>query len=58
MYLPAASAGKDNFGVRWIEGAWLGVRVESGESSIGYHECVANAMDIRSIQRAEADGAT
>ena len=33
LYAPAASAGKDKFDVRWKEGVWLGVRMETGGKS-------------------------
>ncbi len=35
MYLPEASAGKNKFDVRWTDGVWLGIEVETGESIIG-----------------------
>ena len=35
QYLPANAAGKNKFEVRWDNGVWLGVRLESGESLIG-----------------------
>ncbi len=38
FYAPAASAGKDKFDVRWEEGAWWRVRLESGESLRGTSE--------------------
>ncbi len=41
------SAGKDKLDARWKEGAWLGVRLESGESLIGASEGVAKARDFR-----------
>ena len=40
MYAPALSVGKDKFDVRWKEGVWLGIKAESGESSIGTGEGV------------------
>ena len=46
-YTPANSAGKDKFDVRWFEGVWLGVRVESGESIIGTSGGVVKARDFR-----------
>ncbi len=30
-YAPAFSAGRNKFDVRWVDGVWLGVRLESGE---------------------------
>ena len=47
MYLPALSAGRDKFDVRWREGVWLGIRAESGESIIGTNEGVVKARDFR-----------
>ncbi len=35
MYLPAASVGKNKLDVRWEDGAWLGIKMESRESIIG-----------------------
>ncbi len=29
MYLPAVSAGKNKFDVRWMDGVWLGIKLES-----------------------------
>ncbi len=45
-YAPAMSVGKGNFEVSWKEGAWLGVRIESGESAIGASEGVVTARGI------------
>ncbi len=47
MYLPAASAGKNKFDVRWRDGAWLGIRLESGESVIGTADGVVKARGCR-----------
>ena len=47
LYLPAKTAGRDKFDVRWQEGIWLGVRLESGESVIGTNEGVVKARDFR-----------
>ncbi len=33
--LPAESAGKNKFDDRLIDGMWLGIKVESGKSTIG-----------------------
>ncbi len=46
LYAPAISAGKDKFDAIWKEGAWLGRRWESGESSIGTDEGVVDARDV------------
>ena len=45
--MPAKTAGRDKFDVRWQEGIWLGVRLESGESVIGTNEGVVKARDFR-----------
>ncbi len=47
LYLPALSAGRDKFDVRWREGVWLGIRMESEESIIGTSEGVVKARDFR-----------
>ncbi len=47
MYAPALSVGEDKFGARWKEGAWLGIKAESGESLIGASEGVVGARDFR-----------
>jgi hypothetical protein len=54
LYAPADSAGKDKFDVRWREGVWLGVRMESGESLIGTDGGVVKARDFR--RKAENGG--
>ncbi len=46
-YARALSVGKDKFGARWREGAWLGIKAESGESVIGTSDGVAKAKDFR-----------
>ncbi len=43
LYAPAMSAGKD----KCDASVWLGVRVESGGSSIGTDEAVVKARDFR-----------
>ncbi len=48
------SAGKDKFDARWKQGAWLGFRVESGESVIGTSERDVKARDFR--RKAEGGG--
>ncbi len=53
-YAPEMSARKDKFDTRWREGVWLGVRVESGESSIGTNEGVVKTRDFR--RKAENGG--
>ncbi len=47
MFLPAASAGKNTFDVRWMDGMWLGIKLESGESIIGTADGVVKATDFR-----------
>ena len=47
MYLPAGSAGKNKSDVRWMEGVWLGITLESGESIIGTANGVVKARDFR-----------
>ncbi len=47
MYLAAASVGKDKFDVRWEDGVWLGIKMESGESIVGTANGVAKASDFR-----------
>jgi hypothetical protein len=47
MYLKSDSAGKDKFNSRWEEGAYLGLRDESGESIIGTKEGVIKGKDFR-----------
>ncbi len=47
MYLPAASVGRNMFDVRWEEGVWLGIELESGESVIGTASGVPKARDFR-----------
>jgi hypothetical protein len=32
MYLPAASGVENKFDVRWQDGVWLGIKMESGAS--------------------------
>ncbi len=44
---PAMSAGKDKFDVRWKEGVWLGVGLESGEFLTRTSEAVAKAREFR-----------
>ncbi len=34
VYLPAASVGKNNLDVRWMDGVGRGIKLESGESFI------------------------
>ena len=46
-YLQANSAGENKYEVRWQEGAWLGVRLESGEAIIGTSKGVVKARDFR-----------
>ncbi len=47
MCLPAASVGKNKFDVRWEDGAWLGIEMESGESIIGTARGVVKARNFR-----------
>ena len=47
MYLPTASVGKNKFDVRWEDGVWLGVKMGSGESTIGAANRVVKATDFR-----------
>ena len=35
MYLPAASVGRNNFDVRWMDGVWLAIKLENGVSIKG-----------------------
>ncbi len=44
---PALSVGKGNLDARWKEGAWLGIKVGSGELLIGTNDGVARARDFR-----------
>ncbi len=44
---PALSVGKDKFDSRRKEGAWLGIKAESGESSTGTSDGVVKARDFR-----------
>ncbi len=46
-YIPANSAGKNNFETRWQEGAWLGIRLESGEAITGTSDGVSKGRDFR-----------
>ncbi len=39
--------GKEKFDVRWMEGMWLGVKLESGELIIGKADGVVKARDFR-----------
>ncbi len=34
IYLPAASVGKNKLDARWMDGVWLKIKLESGESII------------------------
>ncbi len=47
MYLPAASVGKKKFNVRLMDGVWLGIKLESGESIVGTADGVVKARDFR-----------
>ncbi len=47
MYLPAGSAVKNRFDVTWMDGAWLGIKLESGESIIGTANGVVKARDFK-----------
>ncbi len=53
-YLPAVSAGKGKFVVRWKEGLRLRIRAESGEFAIGTREGAVKAPDVR--RRPESGG--
>ena len=46
-YVPALTVGRDKFDVRWREGVWLGIRMESGENIIGTSDGVVKARDFR-----------
>ena len=46
-YAPAFSAGRNKFDVRWLDGVWLGIKLESGESIIGTAEGIVKARDFR-----------
>ncbi len=46
-YAPVQSAGRNKFAVRWVDGIWLGIKLESGESSIGTPEGVVRVRDFR-----------
>ncbi len=45
--MPAASVGKNKFDIRWMDGVWLGIKLESGKSIIGAAEGVVEAVDFR-----------
>jgi hypothetical protein len=47
MHLPAASVGKNKFDVRWMDGVWLGIKLDSREPVIGTADGVVNARDFR-----------
>ncbi len=47
MHLPAASVGKNEFDVGWMDGVWLGIKLESGESVIRTADGVVKARDVR-----------
>ncbi len=47
MSLPAASVGKNKFDVSWMDGVWLGIKLDSGESIIGAADGVVKARDFR-----------
>ncbi len=57
MCLRAVSAGKNKLDVRWMDGAWLGVKLESWESIVGAADGVVRARDFGNRRR-EDDGAT
>ncbi len=42
----AGGLGKNKFDVRWEDGIWLGIEMESGESIIGKARGVAKARDL------------
>ncbi len=45
--MPEASAGKNKFDVRWMDGVWPGIKLEGGESIAGVADGVAKARDFR-----------
>jgi hypothetical protein len=47
LYFLAASVGKNKFDVRWMARVWLGIKLESGESSLGTADGVMKARDLR-----------
>ena len=42
-HLPAASVGKNKLDVRWMDGVWPGIKLESVESIIGTADGVVKA---------------
>ncbi len=46
-HLPAASVGKNKLVVRWEDGVWLGIKMESGASILGTAKGVAKAREFR-----------
>jgi hypothetical protein len=46
-YLPANTAGINKYEVRWQEGVWLGIRMESGETIVGTELGVVKCRDFR-----------
>jgi hypothetical protein len=46
-YLPANTAGINKYEVRWQEGVWLGIRMESGETIVGTELGVVKCRDSR-----------
>ncbi len=53
MYLRPETVGKDKAESRWEEGAWLGVRDESGEIIIGTNKGVIKARTFKRYGRDE-----
>ena len=52
-YVPAFSARRKKFDVRWVDGVWLGVKLETGESIIGTPE---GAVKARAFRRKPENG--
>ncbi len=46
-YAPVFTAGMSKLDVSWVDGVWLGIQLESGESIIGTPEGVVKARDCR-----------
>ena len=44
MHLLAASVGKNKFDVRWMDGVWLGIKLESRESIMGTADGVCSEV--------------
>ena len=48
-YVPEFSAGRNKFDVSWVDGVWIGIKLERGGSTIGTPEGVVKVREVMAM---------